>query len=191
MNDTDAIASDWAAVGRDLRAAIEAYRPSPLDRIKRLPKRRVWFYAPALYWFGWKTLLPVTFGHDEWSRQTLVIGWSITGRIVIPIGYCGDDNCYQETLEQTLDHARAIALDLRAKTGAWENWKREFEARPNSIPTNEGHFNAGYSAGLARAAGIARRQDYGSRLSPEEPWADARARAVADAIEAEKGVSHG
>lgn len=55
---------------------------------------KIWFYKPTLYWFGWKTLLPFARGGDEWCRRTLVIGWSLTGQIVIPLWYCkGCDGC--------------------------------------------------------------------------------------------------
>jgi hypothetical protein len=54
-------------------------------------RRRVWFSAPQFYWYGWATLKPMWFGNAEpCDRQldgthyglTLVIGWTITGRIV-------------------------------------------------------------------------------------------------------------
>lgn len=46
---------------------------------------RVWFYPPEWYWFGWPTLLPVQRGYDEWDRWTLMLGWTITGRVVIAL----------------------------------------------------------------------------------------------------------
>lgn len=55
---------------------------------------RIWFYRPQLYWHGWSTLLPVARGHDEYARWTLMIGWTITGRIVIALGDCGDLECH-------------------------------------------------------------------------------------------------
>ena len=54
---------------------------------------RIWFYRPQWYWHGWKTLLPIYRGHDEYARWTLVLGWTITGRIVIALGYCGHKEC--------------------------------------------------------------------------------------------------
>ena len=59
------------------------------------PKSRFWFYRPQWYWFGWRTLVPMRFGHDEWSRKALLLGWTITGEIVIALGYCGDPDCYE------------------------------------------------------------------------------------------------
>lgn len=56
-------------------------------RIRKIPKSRVWFYQPAWYWFGWGTLSPVLFGHDEYARRTVVVGWTFTGRIVIALNY--------------------------------------------------------------------------------------------------------
>ena len=61
------------------------------------PTRRPWFYRPTLYWYGWRTLRPFWLGDDEWCRRTLVLGWNITGQIVIPLrecrgcAYCGPD----------------------------------------------------------------------------------------------------
>lgn len=56
---------------------------------------RIWFYKPSLWWHGWRTLLPLAFGGmcgDEYGRRTLVIGWTITGRIIIAVRtcYCGE-----------------------------------------------------------------------------------------------------
>jgi hypothetical protein len=51
----------------------------------RYPPRRFWFYRPELYWYGWRTLWPIDHGGDEWGRWTLVLGWSITGQIVIAL----------------------------------------------------------------------------------------------------------
>lgn len=45
--------------------------------------RRVWFYRPQWYWFGWHTLLPVYLGGDEHGRRTLMFGWTFTGRVVV------------------------------------------------------------------------------------------------------------
>lgn len=47
---------------------------------------RVWFYKPTLWWYGWRTLLPVWRGGDEWGRRTIVIGWNFTGQVVVPYG---------------------------------------------------------------------------------------------------------
>lgn len=44
-----------------------------------------WFYKPQWYWYGWKTLLPISLGNDEWCRYDLVLGTTITGRIIIPL----------------------------------------------------------------------------------------------------------
>lgn len=56
-------------------------------------KARIWFYQPQMHWFGPWTLSPFDYGHDDLSRRTLVIGWTITGRIVIPLWDCGDQEC--------------------------------------------------------------------------------------------------
>lgn len=57
---------------------------------------RVWAYKPTWYWHGWGTLLPVWRGHDEHARWTLVIGWPLTGRIIIALNGCGDPECERE-----------------------------------------------------------------------------------------------
>ena len=56
-------------------------------------KSRVWFYAPQFYWFGIGALSPVMVNHDEYARRTLVLGWTITGRIIFALGECGDPEC--------------------------------------------------------------------------------------------------
>lgn len=53
-----------------------------------------WLYKPELFWRGWRELIPFGWGGDEWCRRTVYIGWSITGRIVIPLWHCkGCDGC--------------------------------------------------------------------------------------------------
>ena len=54
---------------------------------------RVWFWKPQWYWHGWTTLLPAYIGHDEYARRTLLIGWTVTGRIIIALGDCGRPEC--------------------------------------------------------------------------------------------------
>jgi len=70
-----------------------------LAEVKALPKARIWFYRPQWYWFGWETLLPVQVGHDDCARRVLTLGWTITGRINIALGYCGDEECYRGAIE--------------------------------------------------------------------------------------------
>lgn len=50
---------------------------------------KVWFWAPAWYWHGPSTLLPIGFGGDEWGRRVLVLGWTITGRVLIAVSRPG------------------------------------------------------------------------------------------------------
>lgn len=64
---------------------------------------RVWFYPPQWWWPQWS---PITRGHDEYARYTLVIGWTFTGQIVIATGPCGDPECEEE--------ARLMALEEEA-----------------------------------------------------------------------------
>lgn len=59
---------------------------------------RVWFWKPSWHWFGWETLLPIGLGHDELARRTLVLGWTFTGRVIIPLGDCGSEDCRREAI---------------------------------------------------------------------------------------------
>lgn len=59
---------------------------------------RVWFWKPQLYWFGWSTLVPFQIGHDEYARRTLLLGWTITGRAIIALWDCGDDECKRDAM---------------------------------------------------------------------------------------------
>lgn len=64
---------------------------------KRPLRSRVWFYKPTLYWYGWPTLRPFWRGGDEFNWHTLVIGWNLTGQVIIATrpcdgtGRCADD----------------------------------------------------------------------------------------------------
>lgn len=58
-----------------------------------------WVWKPQWHWFGWKTFLPFSVGHDEYARRTLVVGWTITGRVIFPLWYCGSGECLNESLE--------------------------------------------------------------------------------------------
>jgi hypothetical protein len=49
----------------------------------------VWCYGPEWYWHGWRTLLPVQLGGDEYGRRTLMAGWTVTGRVVVAISRPG------------------------------------------------------------------------------------------------------
>ena len=64
--------------------------------------RRVWFWAPQWHWFGWGALLPFHRGEDEHGRVTLVLGWTVTGRVVVALCECSNPLCvaYRETLAQ-------------------------------------------------------------------------------------------
>lgn len=69
---------------------------------------RIWFWKPSWHWFGWKTLIPFTYGHDQYARRVLVFGWTITGRALIAVWGCGDPECES-------DAARNILIAKRAK----------------------------------------------------------------------------
>lgn len=57
---------------------------------------RVWFWKPQRHWFGWKTLVPFRYGHDEYARRVLVFGWTVTGRVLIAVWGCGHYLCENE-----------------------------------------------------------------------------------------------
>lgn len=61
--------------------------------------RTPWFWKPQWYWFGWKTLIPFSYGHDEYARRTLLLGWTITGRVIFPLWDCGDAECHRDAIE--------------------------------------------------------------------------------------------
>ncbi|MDQ0102315.1 hypothetical protein J2T10_001961 [Paenarthrobacter nicotinovorans] len=70
---------------------------------------RVWFWKPQWYWFGWKTLIPAYFGHDQYARQTVMLGWTITGRVIVAVRDCGAPECHDA------DWARNVVIALRAR----------------------------------------------------------------------------
>jgi hypothetical protein len=52
------------------------------DPIPDYPKTRFWFYRPSWYFYRFS---PVWFGNDEWNRKTIVLGWNVTGQLVIAL----------------------------------------------------------------------------------------------------------
>ncbi len=71
--------------------------------VERMKPHRVWFYRPSWYWHGWSTLLPIYRGHDEFARWTVVLGWTITGRVVIALRRCGDAECEADRRDSLMD----------------------------------------------------------------------------------------
>ena len=71
----------------------------------------IWFWKPCWYWHGLSTLVPFLYGHDEYARRTIMLGWTITGRVIIALWGCGSAECQQES-------ARAIMIAKRAKQAA-------------------------------------------------------------------------
>lgn len=64
---------------------------------RRCPCRRTpWFYKPSWYWYGWQTLLPITLGNDEYHRRDIVFGWTVTGRMIIPLWHFNEEKCDPE-----------------------------------------------------------------------------------------------
>ena len=70
---------------------------SGLDEARR--GAHTWFYKPQWYWFGPRTLWPFQYGHDEFARRTLLFGWTITGRVIIALWDCGDEDCRHQAIE--------------------------------------------------------------------------------------------
>lgn len=70
----------------------------PPRRLRQAAPSRVWTWEPQLYWFGLPTLSPVTFGHDEYSRRTIVIGWPFSGRLIVAYRWCGSTQCFRESV---------------------------------------------------------------------------------------------
>jgi hypothetical protein len=89
------------------------------------PGWKPWFYRPQWYWYGWKTLLPISLGGDEWCRRDLVLGVSITGRVIIPLPlFCqGCEGCPRNTSE--LDDY----LNLSREIGTREKRTRKARAK--------------------------------------------------------------
>lgn len=56
-------------------------------------KHRITFWRPGLYWFGWWTLSPVIYSHNEFAQRTLLLGWTFTGRVNISLRDCGVQEC--------------------------------------------------------------------------------------------------
>jgi len=60
--------------------------------MKRPWKERIWFYKPQFYAYnGWWKLW--WFGDDEYHWKTVVIGWPVTGQIVIALRPFRDVEC--------------------------------------------------------------------------------------------------
>jgi hypothetical protein len=77
--------------------AISTRRAGKLRRIVTDTDRgRLWFWKPQWHWFGWKSLLPFQYGHDQHARRVLVFGWTVTGRILFAVWSCGDESCMEE-----------------------------------------------------------------------------------------------
>ena len=69
----------------------------------RRKSERIWFYQPQWYWHGWSTLTPIARGHDDIARWCIMLGWTITGRVIIPLWDCGDPECHLHAIENAED----------------------------------------------------------------------------------------
>ena len=70
----------------------------------------IWFWKPQWYWHGWRTLIPVYYGHDQYARWTVMLGWTITGRAIIALWGCGDPECEADAAPrwQIIERARRV-----------------------------------------------------------------------------------
>lgn len=67
---------------------------------RRPLRARVWFWKPQWHWFGKRTLIPFARGGDEWDWHTIVLGWTITGRVIIATRRCpGTGRCAEDFAE--------------------------------------------------------------------------------------------
>lgn len=89
---------------------------------------RVWFYRPTLHWFGWRTLVPVIWGSDEWHSRDLCLGWNPTGQVVIRLWRfrdCDPDECVDfmcPSCGQWLGAARnGVWFCIRCESEDWDD----------------------------------------------------------------------
>lgn len=67
--------------------------------MRRPWRARVWFYKPDFYWHRWS---PIWFGDDEYHWRTVVLGWNVTGQVVIalwPFRHCDTEGCWEDLPE--------------------------------------------------------------------------------------------
>ena len=81
---------------------------------------RIWFWRPQWHWFGWRTLIPFGYGHDEFARRVLIFGWTITGRILIAVWSCGDPEGIQEAVE----HRQQLKEEKLSQATSVKEFKR-------------------------------------------------------------------
>lgn len=70
---------------------------------------KIWLWLPELYWYGPKCLIPVFLGGDEFNRHTIVLGWPITGYIIIAYRKCPGlpkCDCLEAENEENLPYDR-------------------------------------------------------------------------------------
>lgn len=56
--------------------------------MRRPLRARVWVWRPQWHWYGWGTLWPFSRGGDEFDWHTIVLGWTVTGRVIIATRRC-------------------------------------------------------------------------------------------------------
>lgn len=68
---------------RQLQRLLQPFDDPDRAHRRALPRLSVW--PPCWHWHGLSTLLPIGFGGDEHGRRTVVLGWTVTGRIIVAI----------------------------------------------------------------------------------------------------------
>ena len=59
--------------------------------MRRPWRARIWLWKPEWYFPSWS---PAYFGGDEYDWHTIMLGWAITGRIIIATRHCpGTGRC--------------------------------------------------------------------------------------------------
>lgn len=92
------------------------FEPDILNQARA--KHRVWAYRPEWYWWGWSTLLPINLSHDELARRTLMLGWTLTGRVVIALWPCNELWCWLDARKDLLEQ-KALKDRFEFLRDAW------------------------------------------------------------------------
>ncbi len=122
---------------------------------------RVWFWSPQWYWYGWRTLIPVYFGGDEYNRLTVVLGWTITGRIIVALS--------RSTSSRVVQHEEILEWsELRTALGYFAG------KRMKRMPPSEGYLEvvlkaAKWGADLSKSELMSVVGDALYGWSPDEP----------------------
>lgn len=88
--------------------------------MKRPLRSRVWFCRPQRYWTGWS---PFVRGGDEYDWHTVMLGWGITGRVIIATHRCsGTGRCAEYPLGPDWPIGRYRCYLCRAEDNGDDGW---------------------------------------------------------------------